>query len=190
MLNCNRAMVRLSCSKGFLFIAALLIYLDGQGVVFSWMLACLIHEMGHLISIKAFGGRVESIRLTAIGAEMILNSGISFSYGKEIMVSLAGPIANLIFALAFLRYEGYLFAGTCLCLGILNLVPICPLDGGRILTCVMMLVCPGYAGAVTKGISAVFAGSMLGLGVAAWRGWGNITLLYTAFWLMIGVVKS
>lgn len=159
-------------------------------MVFFWILACLIHEIGHFLLIKAFGGRVESIRLTAVGAEMTLNSGISFSYGKEIIVSVAGPIANLFFALIFLQYEGYLFAGICLCLGILNLTPIYPLDGGRILTCIMMQVYPRYADIVVKGVSVFFAGSLLGLGIAAWRWWGNITLLYTAFWLMIGVVKS
>lgn len=60
------------------------------------------------------------------------------SYGGELLAAAAGPAANLLLSLplAFCgRWweSGYLFAGAQLILGLFNLLPIAPLDGGSLL---------------------------------------------------------
>lgn len=170
-------------------MAAVLIYLDGQGLVLRGALACVLHEAGHWAAIAFLGGRVRALRLTAVGAEMELDPCRPLSYGRELAAALAGPLVNLLLAGISVRKDWYLFAGMNLCFGLLNLLPICPLDGGRALSCILNVRWPQAADTVVQMISAVFAGALLGLGWAAWRGWGNLTLLCTAVWLLVGAFK-
>ena len=170
-------------------MTAALIYLDGQGLVLRGALACALHEAGHWAAIALLGGRVRALRLTAVGAEMELDPRRPLSYGRELIAALAGPAANLLMAVLSIRNSWYLFAGMNLCFGVLNLLPICPLDGGRALSCALNARWPRTADRVVHMLSAVFAGALLGLGWAAWRGWGNLTLFCAAVWLLVGVLQ-
>lgn len=170
-------------------IAAILIYLDGQGLVFWCVLASALHELGHWVVIVLLGGGVCTLRLTAVGAEMELDPERPLSYGREAAAALAGPIVNLLLAWGCARLGAYLFAGMNLCFGLLNLLPVGPLDGGRALSCLLNVIWPQKAEPAMSMVSAVLSGALLGLGWAAWRGWGNLTLLCTALWLMVGALK-
>lgn len=182
--------LRFTCSTGFLLIAAALLYLDGQGLVLRGALACALHEGGHGAAIALLGGRVRALRLTAVGAEMELDPRRPLSYGRELIAALAGPAVNLLLAWFCVWNGWYLFAGMNICLGLLNLLPICPLDGGRALFCALNICWPRIADRVVQTVSTVFSGALLGLGWAAWRGWGNLTLLCAALWLMMGILRS
>lgn len=171
-------------------VAAVLIYLDGQGLFFQGALACILHELGHWAAIVLQGGRVHSLHLTAVGAEMELDPRRPLSYGREAIVALAGPAVNLLLAWISVRTGGYLFAGLNLCFGMLNLLPIRPLDGGRALFCILAVRWPVLAERVIGAASVLMAGALLGLGWAAWRGWGNLSLLCTAAWLLAGTLKT
>ena len=178
-----------SCSKGFLVLLALLIYLDGQGIVLRALLACALHECGHWVVIRALGGRVSALRLSAVGAEMRLDQAHALSYLGEAAAALAGPAVNLLAAFAAARGGYYLFAGVNLCFGILNLVPAAPLDGGRALGCILGQFSPRCAETVAGLAAPVFAGGLLGLGAAAWKWWGNLSLLLVGLWLLIRTLK-
>lgn len=171
-------------------VAAILIYLDGQGLFFQGVLACGLHELGHWAAIALLGGRVRSLRLTVVGAEMELDPGRPLSYGKETAAALAGPVVNLLLAWLSIQTGWYLFAGLNLCFGLLNLLPIRPLDGGRALFCALAARWPIFAERVIGAVSVLIAGGLLGLGWAAWRGWGNLSLFCTAVWLLAGTLKS
>lgn len=190
MLTRRDNQFRFTCSTGFLLTTAALIYLDGQGVFFLGALACVLHELGHWTAIALLGGRVRSLRLTIAGAEMELDPCRPLSYGREVMAALAGPAVNLLLAWISVQTGRYLFAGLNLCFGLLNLLPIRPLDGGRALFCALTIQWPALAETVVGTTSIVLAGGVLGLGWAAWRGWGNLSLFCTAAWLMVGTLKS
>ncbi len=107
-------------------------------VLAAVLTAAACHELGHYAALRRCGGRVESLRLTALGAVMDVGSTARLSYGREMGIVLAGPGANLLLAagLAALgrRWEAaWLPAGAHLVLGVFNLLPIRPLDGGRLL---------------------------------------------------------
>lgn len=170
-------------------MVAALLYLDGQGLVLRGALACVLHEGGHWAAITLLGGSVRSLRLTIVGAEMELDPRRPLSYGQELIAAVAGPAANLLAAWFSVRNGWYLFAGMNFCFGLLNLLPICPLDGGRALSSALNARWPQAADAVVHTISVLFSGALLGLGWAAWRGWGNLTLFCTAVWLLAGVLK-
>lgn len=169
---------------------AALIYLDGQNVVLWSLFACVIHELGHWTMIFLVGGKVTALRITAIGAEMKLDTTRSLSYGKEVSVALAGPAVNLMTA-GFCALNGWhLFAGLNLCFGVLNLIPILPLDGGRALMFSLAFLGSRTTDRIIQVVSVVFSGALLGLGWSAWRNWGNVSLLCTSLWLMYKVFKS
>lgn len=180
----------LTCSKGFLLILAALIYLDGAKFVFQFLLASALHEAGHWLAIRCMGGRVCALRLSAVGAEMELDQRRALSYGRETAAALAGPAMNLLAAGCAIWREWYLFAGINLCLGVLNLIPASPLDGERALTNFLYACGLDCADRISNGISVAFSGGFLGLGWAAWRKTGNLSLLIAALWLVAGTIKS
>lgn len=104
------------------------------------LLAAALHECGHLALLAAFRVPVYGVTLGAFGAVIRAPAARRLSYGRELLVTLAGPAVNLILAplvargAAYLAWDwGYLFAGAHLLLGVYNLLPVLPLDGGRAL---------------------------------------------------------
>ncbi len=178
------------CSKGFYLLLAALIYLDGQGLVLCSLFASALHELGHLAVIYLLGGKVSALHLTAVGADMELHQQYTLSYGKEALAAVAGPVVSLIAAAVSMETKLYLFAWINLCLGVLNLLPVYPLDGGRVLVCIVSLLNIDHAEEAKKISSVIVSGLALGLGVAAWYRFGNITLLIGAVWLAFSAIKQ
>lgn len=83
-----------------------------------------VHELCHLLVLVLVGGRADTLNFSFYGIALKYSSKLSRI--KEFFVILAGPFANLILYLIF--KDAY-----NLSLLILNLLPIYPLDGGRLL---------------------------------------------------------
>ncbi len=182
--------IRVTCSAGFLLLMAGLIYLDGILIFFQTLFACALHEAAHGGAAVCFGSRVCALRFTASGAEMEFDSNVPFSYVQDAVVAIAGPAANLIAAYFALQFDTPVFAGLNLCFGFLNLIPVCPFDGGRIITDLLSLLKPELAEKLNSGLSILLSGSLLGLGCAALHRWGNISLLCTAIWFVYAMYKE
>ena len=60
---------------------------------------------------------------------------------QELLSALAGPLVNLICGAAFCMQRPS-FAAYSLMLGIYNLLPVWPLDGGRMIRCVLLARLP------------------------------------------------
>ncbi|NOY26125.1 MAG: hypothetical protein GXP62_09660 [Oligoflexia bacterium] len=104
----------------------------------------LLHELGHALTGRLFGVTTRDITLYPFGgiARMDITN---LRAGPEIVISLAGPLVNLVLALLgmVLLQLGLPLAGELvmvnLVLGIFNLVPAFPMDGGRVLRAVISL---------------------------------------------------
>ncbi len=182
---------RLEIGGGFLLLAALLFYFDEQCLLPRALAACALHELGHLAAIRALGGRVERMVLGAAGAEIRLRGSCALSYGGEILAAAAGPAVNL--ALAWLLGGWFpVFAGMSLALGLFNLLPVYPLDGGRILYHALAALRDEGTAAracrrLTAGLSLVTAAA----GTAVlWRSGRNFTLLLVGGWLLLGALRG
>lgn len=174
---------RVEVTAGFLLVVALANYLDDQGLVPLALLACLCHEFGHYLAIRLLGGRVRQVRLTAVGAVMSLERGMS--YLGELVAALAGPGMNLLLAVLLCRSKGTaLFAGMNLALGLFNLLPVGRLDGGRAVRCLASAAWgPQRADRLARGLDRTLL-TILALGGAVALGQGgSFTLLLTALWL-------
>ncbi len=115
--------------------------LDAVVIVLLLTVSILLHELAHAMTGRAFGARVDSITLWALGGFTEL-SGMSTAPRAHVLMALAGPactwaLAGLGYALSGMpepvgRYmSAVAFFGTWM--GVLNLVPAYPLDGSQAL---------------------------------------------------------
>lgn len=95
--------------------------------LFAWVLAAVIHEIGHLIAIIWSGHRIGKIVIKGLGAEIHTDS-----LGRdEWFCAMAGPAVSLL--LVLLSHTFPLLSICAFLQMAVNLLPIPPLDGGRVL---------------------------------------------------------
>ena len=177
-------------TAGFLLLTAWLNYLDRSFLVPLTMLACGLHELGHFAAIQVLGGDVKQIRLTAIGAELVLSEPLG--YWQEGLAALAGPGTNLILAVLCCGLEDWLtFAGANLALALFNLLPVGRLDGGRALHCVLALLAgPDLALRLSRWLDRSCIMVLLALSLLPVARGGNLTLLFVTFWLLTSSIQQ
>ena len=168
-------MGRLRSTGGFWLLLGALLLAAPLSLVGWTFLACAVHEVGHLLAIRALGGRVEELRLTGLGAVMV--SGRVLSYREECLVALAGPVASFLLTLGLAPFCPTL-AGVSLVLGLFNFLPLSPLDGGRILgVAVSQMAGPDRGEGVCRLVSRFLAFALAALGLWVLTQGGSFTLL-------------
>ena len=100
-----------------------------QGIFFG-LLAMTLHEGGHVLVALIVGVRVKTVGIRWRGFYTVREAGPP---EKNILVSLGGPVANLLLALAWPLSP--VFGLSNLCMGFCNLLPVRGSDGDRILDC-------------------------------------------------------
>ena len=146
------------------------------------LFAAAVHECGHLIALALVGGRAEGFTLAASGAQIWLGGGLS--YARELPVALGGPLASLALALILANCARFLAAGLSLALGLFNLLPLPPLDGGRVVSCLGGIFLPPLAAErLSQTLSAVTLSGLVALGLASLRAGFGVPLLTMALWL-------
>jgi Zn-dependent protease len=174
-----------SVTPGFLLLLALLLYWD-EALFLPGILACVLHECGHLLGIWMAGGRMRWLRFTAVGGEMGIDPALPLSYGGEVLATLAGPAASLLAAAVGGSLQCYLFAGISLAFGLFNLLPVRLLDGGRCLYFLAaMLWSPDTSRYILFWSSAIVSSALMGGGVFLMLKYLNPTLLLTSAWLLL-----
>lgn len=184
-------------SPAAILVLALFILLSSPEMLAALLLAALLHEWGHYLVLRLLGGRVDTIAVTVLGAEMRIAPDSRLSYGEEILATLAGPTANLLFGLLFALYGGpmpifYLLSGAQLILGLFNLLPIAPLDGGSALwLTVAWCTEPNTADRVASNVGLAVA--FILLAVTALLGChmgGGLFLVLMALWLLLTSLRQ
>ena len=99
--------------------------------VLSAVAAAIIHEACHILAVFLAGGRINSIKIGTAGAVMDASELPEF---RQILCILAGPVGSFSLVLAAGQMPKLAFCG--LVHGLYNLLPIYPLDGGRLLACI------------------------------------------------------
>ncbi len=101
--------------------------------IFPLIISVLVHEAGHILALKLLGGYVGEIKADLKGIEFKMERTALFTGKEIILVSMAGPVAGLLFAAAaFIWRLDELFKINLL-LSLFNLLPLKGLDGGEIL---------------------------------------------------------
>jgi len=129
---------------------------DGKEAFFLLLLfmiagfiSILVHELGHALTAKAFGKRVEIV-LQAFGGYAAYSGGAPLDRTRTFLVTAAGPALQIVLGAVV-----YLFAQSLPSMSpqaaffverlyaisfiwaLLNLLPVLPLDGGRLLQTIL-----------------------------------------------------
>ena len=114
-------------------------YLATLAILVAFYGCVLLHEFGHTTAAARFGISTRRITLTPIGGLAMLER-LPSKPAQELVVYFAGPLVNLVIALALglvrVFTESALvstFLWGNVALAVFNLLPAFPLDGGRVL---------------------------------------------------------
>ena len=150
-------------SPGAPALLAVFVWLSSPEVLGAVLLAALCHELGHYAALRRRGGWVRAVRISALGAEMQVAGRMS--YGGELLAVAAGSGCNLLLWALLSSVGGEAlapFAGAHLILGALNLLPVRPMDGGRLLWLLTALCTEPYtADRVAYAVGAVASAALL-----------------------------
>jgi len=130
---------RVTIRGGFLLLMAVLFYFDTAGVLFWFVPAAALHEAGHLLALRLFGARVQTVEFSLRGVDICLPDWPALSYGRDFAATLAGPLFSLSGAALAAKLADcfgaglYVMAGIAFTQGLFNLLPARTLDGGRLL---------------------------------------------------------
>jgi Zn-dependent protease len=150
-------------------------YLAGLAFAVVLYFSVLLHEASHAVMARRYGFPVSSITLHFLGG-MTAIEGEANKPRQEFMIAVVGPLTSIAVgvcavALWFVTPDGLLrmavegLAGANLLVGILNLVPGLPLDGGRILKSAVW----GATGNAHRGtIVAGWGGRVTAVAVLCW----------------------
>ncbi len=147
--------MKLHLSPLTLIYFAICLLLSHQLTLAAVCSAVFVHELVHLIVLWMAGGRAVSLTVTPMGLS-IERAGL-LSHIAEVILSLSAPVANLLLAAIYARFS----LDPCtveanLGFGLLNLLPILPLDGGKALkACLQRYLTPASAERTVRCVSSV-----------------------------------
>ncbi len=131
------------------FIALFSLFGFSIADVFVLVIVLLVHELGHFLAMRYFGYTDTNIFFLPFGAVTIGNKNRGSAY-EEFIVSLMGPLPGIIIGVAILVMETQngvelfnnsfmnSYAIMSIVINFANLLPIHPLDGGRIIQTLLL----------------------------------------------------
>jgi Zn-dependent protease len=124
----------------------------------------LIHEFGHIFAARKYGVGCKGVNLNILGGVAMLDDGMEkLTPKQDLWMTFAGPLTNLVSFLLLVPFIGMVFIGddgvvidsetigiwqmfyvmalmVNLMMFLFNLLPIYPMDGGRLLRSVLKLL--------------------------------------------------
>lgn len=100
------------------------------------LLVFLIHELGHVFFCKLFNIRIQSIEIFPYGGVIKLNHQLNVEIYKEFFISAGGILFQVVFEIINIIYfRNHLFSYFNIAFLKINLIPIIPFDGHKIIWC-------------------------------------------------------
>ncbi len=160
--------VRIRVNILFLLICAVYVYLGYTLEVLLIFSAVMVHEIAHVIMALILNVKVVEIEILPFGGQAKIEDFTGLEPEREVYIAMAGPVVSLSLAgifyflpLGIVSSYLPLFINVNLILGLFNLCPALPMDGGRVLRALLSKVM-GYkkatarAAALGKMIAVIF----------------------------------
>ena len=178
---------RLDLTPGFPAFLAAVWYFDSCGIFWPFLAAMTVHELAHAAVLLLLGGRIESVRLSF--AQVELRTGL-LSDRTELWSTAAGPEINLLCGWLFRRWMPA-FAAVSLLLALFNLLPVWPLDGGRLLRTLLRMRWGAAGVDASQTLGLLFGLGLLAGAVFAARRWdAGVWPAVTAGALLVRLLRS
>ena len=178
---------RLDLTPGFPAFLAAVWYFDSCGIFWPFLAAMTVHELAHAAVLLLLGGRIESVRLSF--AQVELRTGL-LSDRTELWSTAAGPGINLLCGWLFRRWMPA-FAAVSLLLALFNLLPVWPLDGGRLLRTLLRMHWGAAGVDASQTLGLLFGLGLLAGAVFAARRWdAGVWPAVTAGALLVRLLRS
>lgn len=121
------------------YLVAIIYVITGTFRPFFWItLLIFVHEMGHVLTGIIFKWNIEKVVIMPMGGITIFKESLNRPIIEEFIIALMGPLFQIVFYLLVHSYVSYSwFYSANLAILLFNLLPIIPLDGSKILHCIM-----------------------------------------------------
>ncbi len=192
MFKCIR---RITIHPLFFVCLAWIIVTDSTYYLLLITLTIFLHEWGHILVYSRNGVIIDQIRLQPFGVSITPHNENRIPHRVQLICAIAGPCVNLICAglcyvlSFFVALPEWLtvFYISSLFLGLFNLLPIVPLDGGRVLGVLISRIWDEYISQLICAVCGfVFGVSMLILGTFILIDSGmNISLCFLGGYILI-----
>ncbi|MBR0039937.1 MAG: site-2 protease family protein [Oscillospiraceae bacterium] len=181
---------RLSISTGAILLGALIYCTASFSELAAILAPVIVHELGHIVTLRLYGLHIRRVKAELRGL-CIEYGGVCAPIGHAVS-ALAGPAAGLGYAFAAsyaARRTGNgvltLSAGVSLLLSLFNLLPILPLDGGRVFSILAAELLGGRrADRLTKALSFTLSAALLAAGIWLMARGEGTALALAALWLL------
>ena len=164
----------------------------GEGIFLLFLTtifaSILLHELGHSVVASILKRKVTGIIIYPLFGGTVFKHTRSSSPGNDFLIANAGPLMNFAIAgiLSHLNSLNFInaIAEVNIWIGCLNLMPLWPLDGGRILKSLLAL--KGWRHTKINRIMLNSSRlSALGMGLTAFTSRDYLSLIFIAFLLLI-----
>lgn len=129
-----------------MLIAAIISILTGLYKEYIFILVLIIiHELGHFLCAKAFGIKTSKILIYPLGGISKMEMDINENYKRELLIIGMGPVFQIIayeILIVFFWKEKELIQQIHFGILSFNLLPIYPLDGGKIMNILLNFSLP------------------------------------------------
>ena len=126
-----------------IFIFLIIFLITNQIKIYAYlMLFAFIHELGHLYMGLLLGLKPKSLKIMPFGVSILFETYKTKkqTQTKKMFIAIAGPVVNIIIAIVGWLFEWQveiIYAN--ILIAIFNLLPIYPLDGGRIINAILSM---------------------------------------------------
>lgn len=135
-------MTKINISPWFVLMIILFYAFEGTHFTVYLLISAVLHEIGHIICTYRLHRKIEKISAEPFKICIEISNPNTLSYKEEIILALSGPLVNILIAATFfmlLQFTNLNFVEDFQFIIIINLsifavnmLPIYPLDGGRI----------------------------------------------------------
>lgn len=140
--------MKIEINLKIILLLILIVILNKIEIYMLFIIFILCHELSHMVMGIILGFKPKTLRLNPLGVSIEFynyDENNKKNKWKRILTYLAGPLINLLIGMIFYFIDIEIeiktkIIYTNLLIGIFNLLPILPLDGGKVLKEILKLI--------------------------------------------------